>query len=74
MATRTQSVLRKWAKILSENNIPEVDSSIKWISRYINPSIVNKNYEFTPQEYDVFENMCQQRLNHMPVQYIIGEW
>ncbi|KAL5014426.1 hypothetical protein ScPMuIL_008696 [Solemya velum] len=73
-----EKVLRKWTKILTAADIPEAKQSVELIishvlgHKMIHEVSVSRMLNVT--ELTRVDNLCEQRLTRVPVQYILGEW
>lgn len=68
-------IISKWKQKLANENISEVDSSIKHILNYVqkmNIGIEHSKNLLTDEHLKRFEQLCECRMARMPVQYIIG--
>lgn len=63
------AIVDKWKRKLAGENISEIDSSIKHILDHVRKSGLT-----IEEQSNQFEKLCECRVAHMPVQYIIGEW
>lgn len=74
-------VTRAWIKRLKEANVPEAEHSVKIITEHIVGKerllafdLKQSHQGLTKEEARKLNQSCQQRLQRVPVQYIIGEW
>ncbi|KAK7474143.1 hypothetical protein BaRGS_00034603 [Batillaria attramentaria] len=77
-AETVATVRRAWTKILDEQNVPEARSSVEYFVAFVLGKKtlhgIDGNTQLTAQQVQHVNKMCQQRLQHTPVQYILGEW
>ncbi|XP_078342876.1 MTRF1L release factor glutamine methyltransferase-like isoform X1 [Oculina patagonica] len=70
-----------WMQRLKEEGVPEADLSVKFITEHVlgkerarDCSVIENDQNLTKEEARKMNEMCLQRLQRVPVQYIIGEW
>ena len=77
---RVHRLIRKWCNEFKLNNVSEPFSSAKWLALHIDSNIFNRlhcntyNSENFRNFQQQFEQLCQRRLKHEPIQYITGNW
>ena len=69
-----RSLLSKWERIFQQHQVTDPWLSVKWLAEHVHPNALLKNFEFSEDDTLHFESLCRRRLNHEPVQYIIGQW
>ena len=70
----SNNVMQKWGKIFRSNNVTDPWYSVKWLAQYVNKNAMCASFDFSASELRHFEGLCEKRLQHEPIQYIIGEW
>lgn len=78
---QSRNMIDKWIHRLKKERVPEAELSVKFITEHVlgkdraGVSGVRENSQnLTREEIKKINKLCHQRLQRVPVQYIIGEW
>ncbi|XP_068712691.1 MTRF1L release factor glutamine methyltransferase-like [Montipora foliosa] len=70
-------VTNSWIQRLQENNVPEANLSVKFIIEHVlgkEKTWASNKCDIAEEEEEKLNELFQQRLKRIPLQYIIGEW
>lgn len=73
-AKKSLDVFKKWETLFQSKKVTDPWYSVKWLAQHVNKDAMCPGFKFSPLELQTFENLCNRRLKHEPIQYIIGEW
>jgi len=70
-----------WIQRLKEENVPEAELSVKFITEHVLGKertqlcdVKEDGHNLMKEEAESLNKLCLQRLQRVPVQYVIGEW
>ncbi|KAJ7377588.1 HemK methyltransferase member 1 [Desmophyllum pertusum] len=76
-----KAITNTWIRRLQEESVPEADLSVKFITEHVLGKERTRDCDgkendqnLTKEEARKINELCLQRLQRVPVQYIIGEW
>ncbi|XP_070192391.1 MTRF1L release factor glutamine methyltransferase-like isoform X2 [Littorina saxatilis] len=76
--TTVEGVCRRWTERLQKESIPEARVSVEYIVAYVlgNKTLhgVDAQCGLSEEQLQEVDTLCERRLQHEPVQYVLGKW